>query len=202
MRWKGRWLLSFGLALAVLAAFSPGQASAVPIAGVDMEVRKVLFDGTAQAGDTISWIIEVENRGDTFASGVVVTEVVPEFTMSDAANNSPFWVCGSGGVAGATCTVDVDALLGGPLDPDLDGDGNGDAILLLSFSATVLDSFPGGAIFNTVSVSSTETDVNPNNNRVTSLVGTPTALPEPATLALFGLGIAGLGVALRRRHSA
>jgi hypothetical protein len=60
----------------------------------------------------------------------------------------------------------------------------------------------GISLTNTATIEAVSTfDPNPNNNAAsdTDTVIAGSSVPEPATLALFGIGLAGLGFARRKR---
>ncbi|WP_170150143.1 isopeptide-forming domain-containing fimbrial protein [Parahaliea mediterranea] len=62
-------------------------------------------------GETITYLITYGNAGRQDASGVVVTETVPSFTVFNAAASAPGWNC-SGMAGGSTCTYNVGNLAG------------------------------------------------------------------------------------------
>src|SRR5690606_17054807 len=78
-------------------------------------------------GDTISYAIEYQNTGDQNASGVVLTETVPEHTTYTGSG----WTCTPNADAGSVCTLAVGELAGG---------ASGSA----TFVVTVVDPIPAG----------------------------------------------------------
>jgi len=62
-------------------------------------------------------------------------------------------------------------------------------------------SFPSNVQFVTALLTGSNGQVDFNNIGFTGEVSDPSAAPEPATLALFGVGLAGLAVIRRRRRA-
>ena len=68
---------------------------------------------TAIPGQVIDYTLTVTNTGDQDATGVVLTETVPEHATFDAANSDASWSCSDGDPAGTACTFSVGDLAGG-----------------------------------------------------------------------------------------
>ncbi|MCP3934642.1 MAG: DUF11 domain-containing protein, partial [Actinomycetia bacterium] len=121
--------------------------------GPDLSITKSDGGITADAGDTIAYAISVENLGNQDATGVVVSETVPEHTTLLAGSSDPRWSC-VGTSAGSSCTLDL-----GPLPV-------GRAPQLLAYSVRVDFPVPAGvtAIVNSASISGVGDDLDPAND--------------------------------------
>ncbi|MCP3978218.1 MAG: DUF11 domain-containing protein, partial [bacterium] len=124
--------------------------------GPDLVILKDDGGITVDPGDPITYAISVENVGNQHASGVVVSETVPEDTVFLAGSSDPAWSC-LGTTAGSSCSLDLGNVAVGTARPPFD-------------FAVLVDS-PVGAgveqIFNTVSVAddgTSGTDLNPADN--------------------------------------
>jgi uncharacterized repeat protein (TIGR01451 family) len=131
-------------------------------AAPDLVITK--SDGVATSvvpGDPIIYQIEVENVGTQDASGVVVTETVPQYTTFNASGSSLTWSCADGSPAGTICTYAVgDVAVGETKFPE--------------FAVTVVNPVPVGAaeVSNTATVAddgSGGADPTPANNSVTEV---------------------------------
>ena len=69
----------------------------------------------ARPGGKVSYTLSYQNVGDQDATGVVITETVPDGTEFDAADSTPGWVCLPDGMAGSTCTLAVGDVAAGSL---------------------------------------------------------------------------------------
>ena len=69
-------------------------------------------DGAASTvpGATDVYTIEITNSGDQTATGVEVTETVPDETVFVAASSTVGWSCADGAPAGTTCTFTIPTL--------------------------------------------------------------------------------------------
>ncbi|MHC4063753.1 MAG: SdrD B-like domain-containing protein [Planctomycetota bacterium] len=76
-------------------------------AAPDLVVEKTDGLDEAQPGDTLTYTIEVSNVGDQAASGVVLTETVPQFTTFDPAISTAGWACVPDFNAGSVCTLPI-----------------------------------------------------------------------------------------------
>jgi len=112
------------------------------IAVPDLIVSKDDGGITVGAGDTIPYLISYQNIGNQEATGVVLTEVVPNNTTFNA-GASDAWSCLPTINAGSTCTLNIGAVLGA-------GAGG-----LATFAVDVVSPKPSGVtlINNTVTIS-------------------------------------------------
>ncbi|WP_231759362.1 isopeptide-forming domain-containing fimbrial protein [Microbulbifer elongatus] len=129
------------------------------IEAVDLFVRKddggIDADNPAVPGDTITYTINYGNRGNLPATGVVITESLPDYVDFDPADN-PGWV-----LNGDTLTYDLGELAAGE-------DGSVELIV------TVIDPVPSGVeqTSNTVSIDGDESngfDPTPDDNTDTDI---------------------------------
>ncbi|MEM6702675.1 MAG: hypothetical protein AAF690_08235 [Acidobacteriota bacterium] len=65
---------------------------------------------TLQPGATISYALQIDNVGSQGATGVEITETVPDDTTFDAGSSTGTWVCTPDGSAGSTCVLSIGAL--------------------------------------------------------------------------------------------
>ena len=86
----------------------------LPLVAVAPDLVLTKSDGgiTAEAGDTITYSLGVTNRGSQVATGVVLTEIVPQNTRFNAAESDAAWTC-AGVVPGSVCTWDAGSLAPG-----------------------------------------------------------------------------------------
>ena len=61
--------------------------------------------GSTLPGATIIYTLTYDNVGDQDATGVVVTETVPDNTTFTTTGSSAGWSCVDGAAAGTTCTL-------------------------------------------------------------------------------------------------
>lgn len=88
------------------------SSASTPISGfVDLTIFKDDAGVGVIQGDGIVYTITYSNEGDQNASGVVITETVPDHTTFDASTSSVGWSC-VGTVAGSTCTYAVGSVVG------------------------------------------------------------------------------------------
>ncbi|MCP3937825.1 MAG: DUF11 domain-containing protein, partial [Actinomycetia bacterium] len=86
--------------------------------GPDLAIVKDDGDITVDPGDEVVYTLTVQNLGNQDATGVQVTETVPEHTSFSASSN-PAWVClGTG--AGSTCTLDLGTVAAGGTPSTID----------------------------------------------------------------------------------
>lgn len=69
------------------------------VAQPDLMVIKTTDKPFVNPGDQLIYTINVSNKGNQGAMGVVITETIPKHTTFDAANSTPGWVC-----QGVVCT--------------------------------------------------------------------------------------------------
>ncbi len=136
------------------------------------------------------------NTGNQTATGVNITETVPQFTTFDAAQSTPGWSCATGGTAGSICTFPV-----GDLAP------SGSASV--SFAVTVDAAIPAGVtqLSNTASIDDDHangpdaTPVNNSSTALTTLDATPDlsviktgpAVVAPGSVVVYQLAYANNG---------
>jgi uncharacterized repeat protein (TIGR01451 family) len=63
-----------------------------------------------ERGATLVYTVTFMNSGTGLATGVVITETVPNNTSFDQADSSPGWSCPNGSPHGTTCTYSVGTL--------------------------------------------------------------------------------------------
>ena len=73
-------------------------------ASPDLVVTKSTVQSSIAAGSVVNYAIQYKNCGTQAASGVVITETVPQGTTFSAAGSSAWSGCTDGAVAGTTCT--------------------------------------------------------------------------------------------------
>ncbi len=79
----------------------------------DLTITKSDQGVTAEPGSTVIYLLSYENVGNQDATGVVITETVPDNTSFAAGDSSPGWVCVPDGNAGSTCTLEIGPLAAG-----------------------------------------------------------------------------------------
>ncbi|MFP3853679.1 MAG: isopeptide-forming domain-containing fimbrial protein [Anaerolineales bacterium] len=121
--------------------YSASTNESVTVTGIDLTILKDDGGATAVPGDVIIYTLTYENVGNTGASGVVISETVPQSTSFNNANSTSGWNC-TGTVAGSTCTFTV-----GTLAPDTPA--------TVDFAVQVVSPAPAGLeqIYNSASIS-------------------------------------------------
>lgn len=159
---------------------TPGDNAAsdtTPFRRPDLVVGK--DDGGIEAapGDVVAYEIHYVNAGSADASGVEVTETVPDFTTFDAGRSTGGWSCPDGSPAGTACV-----FADGTLEP---GD-SGRARFVVALDASI----PQGVteIVNTVTVTddgSHRPDLDPRDNTATDTTPLVQAPPGAPLLDAF-----------------
>ncbi len=68
---------------------------------------------TAEPGDTVVYNLTYANVGNRGATGIALTETVPEHSTFAPGTSSPGWTCSPSGDAGSRCGLEIGALAGG-----------------------------------------------------------------------------------------
>ena len=143
----------------------------------DLTVTKDDGGVTLEPGDTVVYTVSYDNAGDQDASGVELTETVPDASVFNAGASDAGWACVPDGNPGATCTLTIGDLGGGESGT-------------VDFAIDVDDPLPPGtlSISNTVSIEDDGDggpDANPDDNTftlVTSLDNDPPVITLVRTL--------------------
>jgi len=139
-------------------------------AAPDLTLTKTDAVSVVAPGDVIVYTLSFANIGTQDATGVVITESVPDHTNFEASGSTPGWSCADGSVATTVCLFNI-------------GDLNaGDPAGQINYAVRVVSPLPGGVdqVINAASISddgSNGPDTNPGNNadNETTPVG---ALPD------------------------
>ncbi len=96
---------------------NPGDNSDTDVTPVDAApdfvLTKSYTGATPFPGDTIAFDLDYSNDGNQNASGVVLTETVPDDSTFDAAASTAGWSCADGAPPATVCTLAVGLLSGG-----------------------------------------------------------------------------------------
>ncbi len=136
---------------------SATEPVAVPVLGVDLQIDKDDGGITATPGGIITYTLTFSNIGPSEATGVVITETVPDFTTFSAAASQPtLWSCPDGSPAGTICLHTIQTMTVG-------------SRFTITFAVVVTDALPTGVdtITNTVLIGDDGThgpDPTPQNN--------------------------------------
>ncbi|GAB4429363.1 MAG: hypothetical protein OHK0015_13220 [Chloroflexi bacterium OHK40] len=88
---------------------SDGLTVAVP----DLVLTKSDGGASAVPGASITFTLSYTNTGNRAATGVTLSETVPDHTTFDAAASTPGWSCADGSPAGTVCTLTIGTLPAG-----------------------------------------------------------------------------------------
>jgi len=110
-------------------------------AAPDLSITKTDNGINTQPGQTVTYEIDYSNTGNQNATGVVITETVPNDTTFSTTGSSVGWSCSNGDIAGTTCSFNV-------------GNFNVGATGSITFAVLVDNPLPSGVdtITNTVSI--------------------------------------------------
>jgi uncharacterized repeat protein (TIGR01451 family) len=169
----------------------PAIAFAGPAFSGDLYISKTDGATNAVPGATITYTILVGNNGPDAQFGARLTDDLPSLFTSDS------WTCIAS--IGSVCYVSSGT---GDINTFLDLASGGTATFTV---AAVLDAAAtaGISLTNTATIEAVDSlsDPNPGNNSAldTDTVIAGSSVPEPATLALLSLGLAGLGFSRRKQ---
>lgn len=129
------------------------------VAAPDLFVAKDDGGAVARPGDVVVYEVRYGNDGDQDASGVVLSETVPEHGVFEAAGSTPGWSCAPGAGPGTVCSLGVGTLSVGEAG-------------LATFAVRVDARVPAGAerLTNVVTIGddgASGADLDPGNDRAT-----------------------------------
>ncbi len=140
-----------------------------PITAIpDLVIVKDDGEATAAPGDTVIYTLSYQNVGNQDATGVVLTETVPAYTVFNPANSSAGWICAPNDLAGSTCTLDIGDLAAGA------------AVATANFAVTIVNPLPSGV----VEVSNSASIADDGNN---GLDPTPENNSDPDTTPVIAI---------------
>jgi LPXTG-site transpeptidase (sortase) family protein len=87
--------------------YTASTSESVTVTGIDLQLDKSDGGVTAQPGDVVVYTLTVSNVGNADASGVTVSETVPDRTTFVPGSSTSGWTCAGGGVAGSACSLVV-----------------------------------------------------------------------------------------------
>ena len=87
--------------------YSDDSAQTVTFTAVELEITKDDGGVTVQPGDTLSYTLDYENTGNSLASGVVISETVPDDTTFNAGASTAGWSCADASPAGTACQLTI-----------------------------------------------------------------------------------------------
>ncbi|NOK63062.1 MAG: hypothetical protein GFH27_549279n507 [Chloroflexi bacterium AL-W] len=128
-----------------------------PIEAVpDLTITKVAPSLTIRPGDVLTYTLTFTNTGSQDATGVVITDTVPEYSTFEPTLNSTGWACTPNTTPGSICSYTVGSLSA----------GNSDSI---TFVTTIDNPLPTGVdmVTNTAVITddgSNGDDPNPDDN--------------------------------------
>lgn len=79
----------------------------------NLQIDKVGNPTAVAAGDTLTYTLTYTNAGGRNATGVLITDTVPNLTSFNAVASTPGWNCVPDASAGSVCTLNVGALNSG-----------------------------------------------------------------------------------------
>jgi uncharacterized repeat protein (TIGR01451 family) len=129
-------------------------------------------DSVVRPGATLIYTISYSNIGSGPATGVVVTETVPNAVVFDAGDSTPGWSCANGSPPGTECNFAL---------PDLPAGGMGTLLF-----AVVVNQNPG------------QTQGGSSGGGSSTVIGLPAPAPAMSPSALLGGLLALVTVAVAR----
>ncbi len=80
-------------------------------AAPDLNLQKTDSDSTATPGNAIVYTLTYQNVGNQDATGVVITETVPQHTTYTTTGSTPGWVCTPDASADSSCALEISGVV-------------------------------------------------------------------------------------------
>jgi hypothetical protein len=189
--------ISVVLGLTALLLGAAPKAEATPITG------QILFGGTTQltGGSTLDTATGLDFENSVVFSGTgsysgitpfLTPATFTDFTFNPSSAVQPLWSVGFGGL---TYSFDLASVVINVQNASTLGLGGTGTLYIRNGSTDVFDPTSGTWAFSTQSSGT-------NGQFSFSADSVASAIPEPATLSLLGIGLTGIGAAVRRRRKA
>ncbi len=168
--------------------YTASTSESVTVTGIDLRITKDDGGITAHPGDVVVYTLHITNVGNTGATGVTISETVPDNTTFSAGSSTAGWSCAGGGVAGSACSFSVPGTLGTSTPVDVDF-----AVQIVSPAPVGLEQIDNGASVTDDGTHGTEPTPSDNSDTDTTPVD---AGPDLSITKDDGLDIVSPGTTL------
>ncbi|MCJ7512385.1 MAG: sortase, partial [Anaerolineales bacterium] len=94
--------------------YTATATESLTVTGIDLVLTKDDVVASVSPGEDLAYTLTYQNVGNADATGVVITDVVPDYTTFNPGASTPGWTCLPNNNAGSTCTLALaGSVLGG-----------------------------------------------------------------------------------------